>query len=133
MRARLGYRVRPAWAWQRKRGGGTEIVVAVANDGVAGVPGRLRIAAEAPDGRTLRAGFLDPGHPHAGRLRLASLPLPAGPGPEGSWPAVRLRAEIELKPGVRRPVRWACAEAGADGSVEVPLASPGDPSFRKGV
>jgi hypothetical protein len=133
MRARLGYRVRPAWAWQRARGGGTEIVVAVSNDGVAGVPGRLRIAAEAPDGRTLRAGSLDPGHPHPGRLRLAALPLPAGTAPDGAWPAVRLRAEIELKAGVRRPVRWACAEADADGSVVVPLAPPGDPSFRKGV
>jgi hypothetical protein len=128
MRARLGYRVRPAWVWQRKRGGGTEIIVAVANDGVAGVPGMLRLAAEAPDGRLLRAGSLDPGHPHPGRLCLASLPLPAG-----AWAAVRLRAEIELKAGVRRAVRWACPEAAADGSIEVPLVPPGDPSFRKGV
>jgi hypothetical protein len=128
MRARLGYRVRPAWVWQRKRGGGTEIIVAVANDGVAGVPGMLRLAAVAPDGRLLRAGSLDPGHPHPGRLCLASLPLPAG-----AWAAVRLRAEIELKAGVRRAVRWACPEAAADGSIEVPLVPPGDPSFRKGV
>jgi hypothetical protein len=133
MRARLGYRVRPAWVWQRRRSGAMEIVVAVANDGVAGVPGTLRLSAAAPDGRVLRAGSLDPGHPHPGRLRLASLPVPAGPGPEGAWPAVRLRAEIELKPGVRRPVRWACAEADEDGTVEVPLCPPGDPSFRKGV
>ncbi len=92
MRARLGYRVRPAWVWQRKRGGGTEIIVAIANDGVAGVPGTLRLAAEAPDGRLLRAGSLDPGHPHPGRLRLASLPLPAG-SVAGGAPASGDRAE----------------------------------------
>jgi len=133
MRARLGYRVRPAWVWQRQRGGGMEIVAAIANDGVAGVPGTLRIAAESPDGQPLCGGALAAGHPHAGRLRLAALPLPAGPGPAGAWPAVRLRAELELASGVRRAVGWACVEAAADGSVEVPLAPPGDASFRKGV
>jgi len=35
---RLGYRVRPSWIWQRKRYGTSEIVLAIANDGVSGVP-----------------------------------------------------------------------------------------------
>ena len=128
MQARLGYRVRPAWVWQRRRGGGMEFVVAVANDGVASVPGALRLAAALPDGRILVSGSLAPGHPHAGRLRLASLPLPPGTRHE-----VRLMAEIEMKGGVRRPVRWACREAAPDGSVAVRLRGDADPAFRKSV
>jgi hypothetical protein len=128
MQARLGYRVRPAWVWQRRRAGGIEIIVAVANDGVADVPGTLRLVVSTPDGRQLRSGGLDPGHPAAGRLRLASLPLPGGTVPE-----VRLAAQIELKGGVRKPVHWACRETLVDGSVAVPLRAAGDPAFRKGV
>jgi hypothetical protein len=128
MQARLGYRVRPAWVWQRRRGGGMEIVVAVANDGVADMPGTLRLVASSPDGRLLRSGSLAPGHPLAGRLRLAALPLPPG-----TWPEIRLTAELEMKGGVRRPVRWACREAAPDGSVAATLRGAGDPAFRKGV
>jgi hypothetical protein len=102
---RIGYRVRPSWIWQRKRSSTDELVVAFANDGAACVPGVLRIFAEARDGKPLAGGGLDAGHPFAGRLRLASFLLPPGMG--GS--EVRLRAELEVK-GVRRRVRWACAQ-----------------------
>jgi hypothetical protein len=126
---RLGYRVRPSWVWQRKRSGTDELVVAFANDGVASVPGVLRITAEAPDGKALASGSLDAGHPYAGRLRLASFVLPPGPG--GS--EVRLRAEIEVK-GVRRPVRWACAQPlDADGALVVRLKRWDEPDWRKGI
>jgi hypothetical protein len=126
---RLGYRVRPSWVWQRKRSGTDELVVAFANDGAASVPGVLRVAAETRDGRPLAAGGLDAGHPFAGRLRLASLRLPQGLG--GS--DVRLRAEIETK-GVRRPVRWACAQPlDEHGGLVVRLKKPDEPDWRKGV
>src|SRR5207245_9124193 len=46
LRQRLGYRVRPSWIWQRKRAGTDELVVAFANDGVAGVAGVLRVFVE---------------------------------------------------------------------------------------
>jgi len=129
LRARLGYRVRPSWVWQRKRDGGTELVVGFANDGVAGVPGALRVSADARDGAWRVAGSLDAGHPYAGRMRQASFRLPAAVS-EGT---VRVRAEIETK-GVRRPVRWACAQPLAeDGSLEVTLLGPADPRWRKGV
>ena len=116
--------------WQRKRYGTSELVVAFANDGVAGVPGVLRVFVESADGRVRVGGGLDAGHPHAGRLRQASFLLP--PGLEGQ--KLRLRAEVEMKGGVRRPVRWACAQAlDAEGSLAVELMRLDDPRWRKGI
>jgi hypothetical protein len=42
MEQRLGYRVRPSLIWQRKRYDTLELILAIVNDGVAGVPGVLR-------------------------------------------------------------------------------------------
>jgi len=115
--------------WQRKRSSTDELVVAFANDGAASVPGVLRVSAQTGDGKSLAGGGLDAGHPFAGRLRLASFRLPPGRG--GS--EVRLRAEIEVK-GVRRPVRWACAQPlEADGALVVRLKKADEPDWRKGV
>jgi len=130
LQRRIGYRVRPAWVWQRKRYGTTELVMAFANDGVAGVPGVLRVFVETEDGRVRVGGGLDAGHPHAGRLRQASFLLPSGL--EGR--RVVVRAEIEAKGGVRRPVRWACAQPLiADGSLGLELLRSDDPRWRKGI
>ncbi len=129
MQSRLGWRVRPAWVWQRKRGGMTELVVAFANDGVAGVPGTLRVFVETPDGKVRVGGSLDTGHPHAGRLRQASFILPR----DFAGSTVVMRAEIEVK-GVRRPARWACAQPlNPDGSLTLKLKAADDPSWRKGI
>ena len=129
LRQRLGYRVRPSWVWQRKREGTDELVVAFSNDGVAGVPGVLRVMAETREGTLLAGGGLDAGHPHGGGVRLASLLLP--PGLAGQ--TVRLRAEIETR-GVRRPVRWACAQPlDADGALPVRLKRHDEPDWRKGI
>ena len=126
---RIGWRVRPSWIWQRKRYGTAELVVAFSNDGVAGVPGILHVRVEDASGRVLAAGGLDAGHPHAGRLRLASFILPQGL--EGQ--DVRLKSEIEIR-GVCRPARWACAQPLApDGSLAVRLLRNDDPRWRKGV
>ena len=130
LRRRLGYRVRPAWVWQRKRYGTSELVVAIANDGVAGIPGVLRVFVESPDGSVRVGGGLDAGQPHGGRLRQASFVLP--PGLEGR--ALRLRAEIEMKGGVRKPVRWACAQPlEDDGSLRIELLRFDDTRWRKGI
>jgi hypothetical protein len=89
----------------------------------------LRVVVEIRDGKPLAGGSLDAGHPFAGRLRLASFLLPTGLG--GS--EVRLRAELEVK-GVRRPVRWACAQPlDPDGALVVRLKKPDEPDWRKGV
>jgi len=129
LQSRLGWRVRPAWVWQRKRPEAAELVVAFANDGVAGVPGTLRVSVETPDGRVRVGGSLDVGHPHAGRLRQASFILPRAV--EGG--TVTMRAEIEVK-GVRRPARWACAQpVNADGSLPLKLKTRDESNWRKGI
>ena len=130
LQQRLGYRVRPSWIWQRKRYGTSELVIAFANDGVAGVPGILRVSVQGRDFAFERSGSLDAGHPHAGRLRLASFMMP--PGLEGR--EVKLRAEVETKGGIRRPIRWACAQpVEPDGSIVIRLKSLSDPDWRKGI
>jgi hypothetical protein len=126
---RLGYRVRPSWIWQRKRYGTSEVVLAIANDGVAGVPGILRVYVESMDGRMSIGGGLDPGHPHGGRLRQCNFVLPEGM--EGK--KLKIRAEIECK-GVRRPVNWACAQPlNPDGTLPIQLATFDERGWRKGI
>ncbi len=130
LQRRLGYRVRPSWVWQRKRYGTDELIVAFANDGVAGVTGVLRVYVESLDGKVKVGGSLDPGYPQAGRLRQASFILPKGMDGQ----QVKIRAEIETKAGVRHSVKWACAQpVGADGSLTVQLLKHDDKRWRKGV
>ena len=118
LRQRMGYRVRPQWIWQRQRYDTVEVIVAVANDGVAGVPGVLRIYVESLDGKIKVGGGLDAGHPYGGRLRQASFILPKGMSEQ----KMIIRAEIETKGGIRRPVRWACSEpVNPDGSFSFQL------------
>ncbi len=129
MERRLGYRVRPSLIWQRKRYDTMELIVGIANDGVAGVPGVLGIYAETLDGTVKIGGNLDAGQPYAGHLRQCSLILPKGM--DGKQ--IKLRAELEVK-GVRRPVRWACHEpTNSDGSLTIRLKNGSDPDWKKGV
>jgi len=47
---------------------------------------------------------------------------------------VVLRGEIEGKAGVRRAIRWACAQPlNPDGSLTIQLKSHSDKDWRKGV
>lgn len=130
MQRRLGYRVWPSWVWQRKRYGTAEVIVGFANNGVAGVPGVLRVTVESLDGNFRQSGSLDAGHPHAGKVRQAAFVLP--PGMDGQ--KLILRGEIEGKSGVRHPIRWACAQPlNPDGSVTIQLKSSRDKDWRKGI
>ena len=130
LRRRMGYRVRPSWVWQRKRYGTDELIVALANDGVAGIPGLLRVYVESLDGRLKIGGSLDAGHPYGGKLRQASFVLPKGIDGQ----QLKIRAEIETKAGIRRPVHWACAQPlNADGSLMIQLIRSDDKRWRKGV
>lgn len=99
----VGYRVRPSWIWTYEERGESGLIVGLVNDGIAGVPGVLRISVASPSGQVLRAGCLDPGYPLPGRVRQALLPLPKGT----SWQGLRLKADLEVK-GQWHPVRWAC-------------------------
>lgn len=130
LRKRIGYRVRPSWVWQRKRYGTNELIVAIANDGVSGVPGILRVFVESMDGKVRVGGALEAGHPHGGKLRQASFVLPKGMDGQ----KMKIRAELQTKGGIRRPVRWASAQPlNADGSLTIELLRSDDKRWRKGV
>jgi hypothetical protein len=129
LRVALGYRIRPSWVWQRKRYGGSELIVAVSNRGVAGVPGALWLQLESPDGRLKLRGTLDSGHPHGGGTRLGALLLP-----NGYTGTLHLSAQLELRPGVLKPVAWTCEQPlNADGSIAIDVKRDDDPGWRKGV
>jgi len=100
---RIGYRVRPSWIWTYEEGGYPGLIIGFANDGIAGVPGILRVTLESEDGKVLRSGCLDAGYPLPGKIRQAQFVLPN----VTDWKGLKLRAEIEVK-GMRYPVRWAC-------------------------
>ena len=117
LRTNLGYRLRPSWVWQRKRHGTFELIVAVSNRGVAGVPGILWLQLQSPDGQLKLRGTLDAGHPHGGGIRLASFLLP-----KDFESKVHLSAQLEIRPEVLKPVAWACEQTlNADGSIVVEL------------
>jgi len=109
----IGYRVRPSWIWTYEEQGHPGLILGLANDGIASVPGILRVSVLADDGRMLSGGCLDAGYPLAGKVRQAQFPLPKGT----RWKGLRLKAEIEVK-GQRHLVRWACRQSlNPDGSL----------------
>jgi hypothetical protein len=82
------------------------------------------------DGKVKVGGSLDAGHPRGGKLRQASFLLP--PGMDGQQ--LKIRAELETKAGIRRPVRWAAAQpSNPDGSLTIQLLRRDDKRWRKGV
>lgn len=102
---RIGYRVRPSLIWSYEDAGYLGLIVGFANDGIAAVPGVLRVSVETADGKLLQSGCLDAGYPLPGKLRQAQFVLPPGT----KWQGLKLRAEIEVK-GMRYPVPWACQQ-----------------------
>jgi len=102
---RIGYRVRPSWIWSYDGKGQTGLVVGLTNDGIAGVPGVLRLTLRDAAGNVLVSGCVDAGQPVPGKVRQARLPLPAGT----AWEGLRLGAELHVK-GMRYPVTWACRQ-----------------------
>jgi hypothetical protein len=129
LRVNLGYRLRPAWVWQRKRHGTAELIVSVSNRGVAGVPGVLWLQLSSPDGKLKLRGSLDAGHPYGGGIRLASFVLP-----KGFVGQLQLSAELEIRPDVLKQVAWACEQPlNGDGSISIEVRKNDDPGWRKGV
>lgn len=129
LRTNMGYRLRPSWVWQRKRFGTSELVVAISNRGVAGVPGVLWLTVKSPDGTVKLRGSLEPGHPYGGALRMGSFLLP-----KGYVGTVDLLAEIEIRPDVLKPVAWACEQPlNPDGSISLDVKPMNDPGWRKSI
>jgi len=109
----IGYRVRPSWIWVYEKESYPTLILGVVNDGVAGVPGALRISVNNSEGDLLARGSLDPGYPLPGKVRQAEITLPLNT----PWEGLRVSAEIEIK-SMRYPVRWACRqELNEDGSL----------------
>ena len=110
---RIGYRVRPSFIWGYESGGYLGLIIGFANDGIAGVPGVLRVSVETADGKIMQSGCLDAGHPLPGKIRQAQFVLPR----DTKWQGLKLKVEIEVK-GMRYPVRWACHQkTNEDGSL----------------
>ena len=109
----IGYRLRPAWIWTIGETAPTGLVVGLANDGISGVPGVVRLILLDQNGQPVSESTLEAGHPTPHQVRLASLKLP----PASDWEGMRLKAELIVK-GVNHPIRWACRESvNPDGSI----------------
>jgi len=109
----IGHRVFPSFIWAFNREGTPGLVVGLANKGVAGVPGVLRLTAFSDDGKVNVSGCVDPGYPKPTGIRQAMLMLPPGT----KWEGLKLKAELEVK-GVRYPMNWACQQkTNPDGSL----------------
>jgi len=102
---RIGYRIYPAFVWPFERDGSGGVVIGLANDGVAGPPGVVRLTLSDAQGRVIASGGVDPGYPKPTGIRQAMLSWTG----KRDWTGMRLRAELEVK-GVRHPLRWACAQ-----------------------
>jgi hypothetical protein len=109
----IGYRLRPAWIWTYGHSSHAGLIVGLANDGISGVPGVVRLTLLDSNGRPISESTLEAGHPIPHRVRLAPLELPSGVG----WEGTRLKAELIVK-GVHHPIRWASRERlNPDGSL----------------
>ena len=110
---RIGYRVRPSWIWQFEKAGHQGLVFGMVNDGIAAVPGVLRLTVLSDDGKVKVSGCLDPGYPMPQGVRQSMIILPNGV----DWKGLKLKAELEVK-GVLYPVNWACHQkVNADGTL----------------
>jgi hypothetical protein len=110
---RIGYRVRPSWVWTYNEMGYPGLIVGFANDGIAGVPGVLRVSVLNRGGDALCSGSLDAGYPLPGKIRQAKFPLPK----DTDWKGLRLKGELLVK-GQTYPIRWACHQnLNEDGSL----------------
>ena len=87
----------------------------------------LRI--ESPDKTVSMEGAFDAGHPYGGALRQGSFVLPMG-----YLGKINLSAQLEIRPGVKKAIAWACEQpVNEDGSVTIELKPENDRGWRKGV
>lgn len=117
---RIGYRLRPSWVWQFEKAGRQGLVLGMVNDGIAGVPGVLRLTVQSEDGTVNVGGCLDPGYPRPQGVRQAMIVLPDGV----DWKGLRLKAELEVK-GALHPVSWACRQKTNDDGTLTLAPTPG--------
>ena len=102
----IGYRLRPSWIWTYGQSPHAGVIIGLANDGISGVPGVVRLTLLDQNADLLCTSLLEAGHPIPHQVRLVALELPPGI----SWEGTRLKAELIVK-GVNHPIRWACRES----------------------
>jgi hypothetical protein len=106
------------------------LIIAIANHGVAAVPGVLVLTLRGAEGNYQSVGSLDGGQPNAGKIRQCSFLLPA----DMRTGELRLSAQIEIKGAVRRRVQWACEQPlESDGSFAIRLKEADAAGWLKGV
>lgn len=103
LNSKIGYRVRPSWIWSFNKGENPGLIMGFVNDGIAGVPGNLRVTGFNDSGYVNVSGGLDAGYPKPAGVRQAMFLLPKGT----DWKGLKVKAEIEVK-GELYPVEWAC-------------------------
>lgn len=64
--------------WSDEDNGYRGLIMGFAHDGIAGIPGVLRVRAESEDGKPLKSGCLDAGYPLPGKIRQAQFVRPQG-------------------------------------------------------
>ncbi len=113
MAQKIGYRIRPSWIWRITKDGHEGLIFGLVNDGIAGVPGAVKLTLKTERGEIVQSGYLDPGCPGPSAVRQACMVLPN----DVSWKGLRLFAEINVK-GQLYPIQWACREKlNGDGSL----------------
>ena len=113
----LGFRVRPSWIWSSNHRGRQNLVFGMVNDGIACVPGVLRLTLFNDAGTVNISGCLDAGFPKTRGVRQALMTLPEGV--DWQTTELKLKAELEVK-GVTYPVPFTVAQPlNPDGSLTI--------------
>ena len=118
----IGFRVRPSWIWRYRADTGRDgLIFGMVNDGVACVPGIIRLTLFNDRNPCLVTGCLDAGYPMTRGVCQAAMVLPEGV----AWDSgVKVKAELECK-GVRYPIPFACAQKlNPDGSLNIAAPLP---------
>ncbi|MDZ7765936.1 MAG: hypothetical protein U5K00_16220 [Melioribacteraceae bacterium] len=70
---KIGYRVRPSWVWSFDKDGHPGLIMGFVNDGIAAVPGALRITVFNDKGSVDVSGSLDPGSSKTNRCKTSNV------------------------------------------------------------
>jgi hypothetical protein len=106
LRQIIGYRIRPAIIWEYQHDGRQALIIGITNNGIAGVPGMVRLVLIDKQGKPIASGTLDPGYPLPHKIRQARLILPQG----ALWDGGTLRGELLVK-GKAHPIDWDLEES----------------------
>jgi hypothetical protein len=109
----IGYRLRPAWIWTYGQSPHAGLIIGLSNDGISGVPGRVRLTLLDQMGNSISESTLNAGYPMPHQVQLIELELPEGVKGEGT----SLKGELMVKDMIH-PIHWACRESvNPDGSL----------------